>query len=263
MVCVRLPRPLADDEARALVAMIGPVKDPVGRTATGARLRYADDRQVIDSGFVMTDDLRDALGGGSLGGDDERPGLFEYFHTDDSYTDAPAAVTVLHARALPTSGGGATRFLDMRAASRPRLDPAERRRLEGLHAVHCYDNHDAFPPRASTCPVRSTRSSTWPTRSSGRIRSPACPRCTSIWTGPATSRGSRRPRAGRSSSDSNGGPRTTAPMYSHDWQAHDVLLWDNASVQHCASGDFPVGEPRRFWRYMVAGPAPLAYGHAT
>ena len=29
---------------------------------------------------------------------------------------------------------------------------------------------------------------------------------------------------------------------------HDVLIWDNASVQHKASGDFPVGEPRRFWR---------------
>jgi len=34
------------------------------------------------------------------------------------------------------------------------------------------------------------------------------------------------------------------------------VAWDNASVQHAASGDFPVGEPRRFWRYMIEGPIP-------
>ena len=50
-----------------------------------------------------------------------------------------------------------------------------------------------------------------------------------------------------------------APRYSHRWKANDVLIWDNVSVQHRASGDFPVGEPRRFWRYMVEGPVPIAY----
>jgi alpha-ketoglutarate-dependent taurine dioxygenase len=37
-----------------------------------------------------------------------------------------------------------------------------------------------------------------------------------------------------------------------------VLIWDNASVQHKAAGDFPVGEPRNFWRYMTEGALPLA-----
>ena len=50
-----------------------------------------------------------------------------------------------------------------------------------------------------------------------------------------------------------------APRYAHEWQQHDVLVWDNASVQHRASSDFEVGEPRRFWRYMVSGPRPAAY----
>ena len=48
----------------------------------------------------------------------------------------------------------------------------------------------------------------------------------------------------------------TAPACRHDWADHDVLVWDNASVQHRASGDFARGEPRRFWRYMIAGPRP-------
>jgi alpha-ketoglutarate-dependent taurine dioxygenase len=49
----------------------------------------------------------------------------------------------------------------------------------------------------------------------------------------------------------------TAPRYEHRWEAHDVLVWDNARVQHAASGDFPVGEPRRFWRYLVEGTVPV------
>ena len=67
-------------------------------------------------GFVLTDELREALGDVNVGGDDVRPGLFQYFHTDDSYVECPAHVTVLHARALPSGGGGATSFIDMRVA---------------------------------------------------------------------------------------------------------------------------------------------------
>jgi alpha-ketoglutarate-dependent taurine dioxygenase len=50
-----------------------------------------------------------------------------------------------------------------------------------------------------------------------------------------------------------------APRYAYSWQTHDVLVWDNASVQHRAGGDFPVGEPRRFWRFMIEGSVPAAY----
>jgi alpha-ketoglutarate-dependent taurine dioxygenase len=47
-----------------------------------------------------------------------------------------------------------------------------------------------------------------------------------------------------------------APRCEHTWRDHDVLVWDNASVQHKAGGNFRVGEPRRFWRYMIAGERP-------
>jgi alpha-ketoglutarate-dependent taurine dioxygenase len=112
VVCVRQPAPLDDGRARALASMIGPIKDPVARARDGRALRYSEDRQVIDAGFVMTDEIREALGDVSFGGDDVRPGLFETFHTDDSYVECPAAATVLHARELPAGGGGDTCFLD-------------------------------------------------------------------------------------------------------------------------------------------------------
>ena len=147
VVCIRFDRKLLDEELQAVAAMIGPIKDPLARGRDGKPLRYADRRQVIDSGFVMTEELRQQLGGGSLGGDDTRPGLFEFFHTDDSYTEQPASATVLHARALPRSGGGATSFIDMRSAYQL-LDESTRKSLVALHAVHAYNNYDAFPPDA-------------------------------------------------------------------------------------------------------------------
>src|SRR5262249_17180512 len=58
--------------------------------------------------------------------------------------------------------------------------------------------------------------------------------------------------------DLQGGAEREAPRYGPVWPPHDVLLWDNAAVQHKAGGDFPVGEPRRFWRFMVAGARPTA-----
>ena len=144
VVCVRLPMALTDGEHRALVSMIGPIKDPVGIDVDGLPLRYGDEKQIIDSGFVLTDELRARLGDVAFGGDDLRPGLFEFFHTDDSYVESAATVTVLHARALPAGPGGATSFLDMRAAYH-QLAP-QQQRLAGLRAVHAYNNHGASPP---------------------------------------------------------------------------------------------------------------------
>jgi taurine dioxygenase len=256
VLCIRFEAPLDDAQARAVAELIGPIKDPVGRARDGSPLRYGDDRQIIDSGFVMTDELREALGGGSLGGDDLRPGLFEQFHTDDSYTEQPAAATVLHARELPRSGGGATSFLDMRAAFQL-LDPAHRKSLVGLRAVHSYNNHDAFPPRASaTGPLEQLVDVVHPVvRAHPVTGTPALyfdlDRASHI-EGMPVEQGRALLQQLQDHAEAN------APRYAHDWRPHDVLMWDNASVQHKAGGDFAVGEPRNFWRYMIEGTTPVA-----
>ena len=257
VVCVRQPAALTDDEHRALVSMIGPVKDPVGVDVDGLPLRYGDEKQIIDSGFVLTDELRASLGDVAFGGDDLRPGLFESFHTDDSYVECPAAVTVLHARALPTGPGGATSFIDMRVAYR-QLPPDDQRSLLGLRAVHAYNNRGAFPPRASAGgPLERLSEVSHPlVRAHPVTGAPALyfdlDRACHVEDLPVADGRSLlqglQDRAERS-----------APRYAHAWLAHDVLLWDNAAVQHKAGGDFAVGEPRRFWRYMVEGPRPIPF----
>ena len=257
VVCLRFDHALQDDELRAVAALIGPIKDPVGRARDGSSLRYSEARQVIDSGFVMTKELREALGDGSLGGDALRPGLFEAFHTDDSYTERPASVTVLHARDLPPSGGGATSFLDMRAAYRM-LSESEQERLRGLHAAHSYNNHDAFPPRASaTGELEALVDVCHPiVRAHPVTGQPALyfdlDRATHIAELPVDE-GRTLLRSLQDHAEAN------APRWAHDWRDHDVLLWDNAAVQHRAGGDFTVGEARRFWRYMIEGDVPLAF----
>ena len=210
---------------------------------------------------MLSEEQRAQLDDLSFGGDSVRPGLFEFFHTDDSYTECPAAATVLHARELPSSPGGDTCFMDTRAAFQL-LEPAQSERLIGLRAVHAYNNRGAFPPRASaTGPLEELVDVSHPiVRAHPITGEPALyfdlDRATHI-EGMPEEEGrallqSLQERAERS-----------APRYAHAWRPHDVLIWDNASVQHRASGDFPVGEPRRFWRFMIAGSKPVGMLRAT
>ncbi len=258
VVCVRSSRALDDDELRELASRFGVIKDPVAHTRDGEALRYSDEKQIVDAGFVLTDELRAQLGDLKFGGlDAQRPGLFETFHTDDSFTPQPALVTVLNARELPAGPGGNTTFLDMRDAF-DQLDPGTRDGLLGLHAVHAYNNHGVFPPRAA---------SEGPLEVLADVEHPI------VRAHPATGRpalyfdldratcvAEMDEASGRELLQSlQDHAEAHAARYSHSWRDHDTIIWDNASVQHKASGDFPVGEPRRFWRYMVEGPVPVAF----
>jgi alpha-ketoglutarate-dependent taurine dioxygenase len=261
VLCLRFDGALDDDQARAVASMFGPIKDPVGRTRDGTMVRYSDERQIVDAGFVLTDELRAELGDLEFGGlDPRRPGLFETFHTDDTYTEEPAAATVLHALELP-SRGGPTCFIDMRAAFA--MLPAETRAsLLGRQVAYSYDNHGAFPPRVSAKgPLDALVDVEHPlVRAHPVLGGPSLyldlDRATHI-VGLPEAEGRALLQSLQDHAEAN------APRYEHTWRSHDVLVWDNASVQHKASGDFPIGEPRRFWRYMVAGPTPVAYADAA
>lgn len=108
-------REIGESLMAAEVTGIDVATDCVAVSRHGDVLRYGDNRQVMDSGFVLTDELRNELGDVatmSFGGlDDRRPGLFVTFHTDDSCVERPALASVLHARALPPWGGGDTTFI--------------------------------------------------------------------------------------------------------------------------------------------------------
>ena len=255
VLCLRVPRALVDHEFQAVARIFGPIKDPLGTTIDGDQLRYSSKRQTIDSGFVMTEEARARLGDVSFGAlDGDRPGLFETYHCDDTFAERPASATALHARQLPASGGGPTCFIDMRAA----LDllPVETRSsIDALIVRYGYDNGGAFPPRqAATDEPRILADVTHPL-----VRTHARTGTTSLFLdldraklieGMAVDEGRELLQSLQDHAEAK------APYVAHDWEEHDVLVWDNASVQHKAAGNFKIGESRRFWRYMVEGERP-------
>jgi len=255
VICLRLYRALEEDEFFAVAELFGPVKDPVARAKDGTPFRYDQPRQIIDSGFVLTDEIRARLGDLSFGGlDDRRPGLFETYHCDDTYTAEPAIATVLHALDLPPSGGGPTHFLDMRAAYEL-LDEANRERIAALRVCYAYNNEGAFPTRRSAHgPADALEDVFHPlvrTHPSAATRALFLDldRAKHIEGMPAAE-GRELLQALQDHAEAH------APHCAHDWRDHDVLVWDNASVQHKAGGNFKLGEPRRFWRCMIAGTRP-------
>ena len=64
--------------------------------------------------------------------------------------------------------------------------------------------------------------------------------------------------SGESNGEAGGGGGL-APRYAHRWCDWDVLVWDNAVVQHAASGDFAEGEKRTMWRCLLEGEPPQLY----
>jgi alpha-ketoglutarate-dependent taurine dioxygenase len=48
-----------------------------------------------------------------------------------------------------------------------------------------------------------------------------------------------------------------APKYQHRYTRGDLLIWDNALVQHRAHENYREGEPRVLWQLFVAGERPF------
>src|SRR5262249_30177352 len=153
------------------------------------------------------------------------------------------------------------RFLDMRGAY-ALLDADDREALIGRRMACSYNNQNAFPPRVSAVgDFEALIDVEHPiVRAHHATGAPALyldlHRATHV-VGMPIDDGRALLQRLQDHAEAN------APRYAHAWQPNDVLIWDNTAVQHKASGDFPVGEPRRFWRYMIAGPVPVAFGAAT
>jgi len=255
VLCLRMRRPLDDAEFDSVARLFGPIKDPVARAKGGSAFRYGERRQIIDSGLVLGAEIRAKLGDFSFGAlDERRPGLFETYHSDDSFTAEPAIATVLHARELPPSGGGPTHFIDMRAAFQ-QLGGEAQSRLSPLRVRYAYNNQGAFPTRRSAHgPADLLEEVVHPlirTHPSAGTRALYLDldRAWSVEDLPLDEGRALLQRL-QDHAEAN------APHCQHDWSDHDVLVWDNASVQHKAGGNFELGEPRRFWRCMIAGGRP-------
>ena len=177
------------------------------------------------------------------------------WHTDDSYFAEPAKATMLQALELPV-GGSETRFANTRTAY-DGLPPAERRRLDGLSAVHVYDT----PRWAGSDQKRSPEErALTPDVVNPLVRTHEETGAKAIYYN-----GNRIDRVvGLERDESDAlldeiGAHLTRPeyRYDHSWQPGDLLLWDNRCLVHAVDVDYEIGQPRRHQRLLLAGTKPV------
>lgn len=176
-----------------------------------------------------------------------------YFHTDYSYLEKPARVTILFAIQMPRARRGTTFANQTRAYEE--LPGATRERIEGLVARHHYGNRDDLDERsrtvASVLNEDQKKKVDWVRHRVARPHPRTGRKALYAVSGSSFSIEGLEEAAGRRLLDELKA-HATQPRYCHtyDYQVGDVIVWDNAQLLHSAPLVDPA-EPRTLWRVTV------------
>ncbi len=190
---------------------------------------------------------------------DQKPADFKLnrksgWHTDDSYFEVPAKVTLLQSIEIPKSGGH-TRFCNTRKAYDD-LAEEEKRRIDDLKAVHAYDTMRA-PARAKKRTKEEEEET--PEVVHPLVRTHEENGSKAIYFNP--NRTDRIVGMERKDSDAlldwvNETITQQKYRYDHEWRMGDLLVWDNRCLIHSVNVDFPVGQTRLHQRILLKGARP-------
>ena len=258
VVCVRLSTPMTDDEARAVGvddrAGEGSGRPHPRRRSAAVQRRAADRRRRVRPHRRAARTAR-------------RPQVRRRRPAARLVRDVPHRRHVHRAtgggdgalRAGAPGGSGWRHHVHRHA--RPRTGCStkqQRRRLDGLRAVHATTTTARSRHRVpAEGPYEALVDVAYPiVRAHPVTGEPAL--YFDLDHAPRTSKAWRTPTVGRCSSRCRITPSNTRRDTRTAGSRTTVVIWDNASVQHKAAGDFPVGEPRNFWRYMIEGRVPVA-----
>lgn len=183
-----------------------------------------------------------------------------HWHTDMSYTATPPRMTMLYAIEVPAENGkplGDTLFASATAAY-DSLPDDTKSRIDGLKATHRFaakergvkkpveltpeqiaKNPDVVHPVARTHPITGRKALY--VRTGECIGIPGMPDDEALPLIKELSDRTIRPEF----------------LYRHQWQIGDVLMWDNAAVQHWAPRDYEWPQRRRMHRTTVNGSVPF------
>lgn len=183
----------------------------------------------------------------------------KYWHSDLSYKELPSLGSMLHAQELPSEGGD-TLFADMHLAW-DTLPQHLREAVEGRSAVHSYtarysEGHNA----ASWRPTLTAEQLAQVVEVSHPI----------VRVHPETGRkalfvseGFTTHIVGLPADESRqlltelyAHSVRAEHVYRHQWQAHDLVFWDNRSLIHLAAG-CPAHLRRKLYRTTIQGDAPF------
>ncbi|AVS89765.1 taurine dioxygenase [Paracidovorax avenae] len=182
-----------------------------------------------------------------------------YWHSDLSYKERPSLGSLLHAQELPGEGGD-TLFADQHAAY-DALPAALRRVIGPLRAEHSY---------LARYEELRARSPWRPALTPAQIAEVAPAVHPVVRTHPETGRralfvnehfttrivGLPEDESRALLAELFAAAIKPEFVYRHVWQPHDLVFWDNRSVQHLAAGT-PDSERRKLYRTTVEGDLPL------
>lgn len=185
------------------------------------------------------------------------------WHTDASYLRRPDLYTLLYGIEIPMEGGralGDTLFSST-ALAYEALPADMRARLEGLRAIHSFEEHLEKKRKANNlkrAPLTAEQKAALPDVDHPVVRTHPVTgrRCLFVSEGHTkTIQGMDEAQAQALLQTLWDQIRNPAFHYRHSWRPGDLVIWDNCLVQHLAVFDY--GRiPRRLHRLGVLGPVP-------
>lgn len=184
------------------------------------------------------------------------------WHSDWSFQETPPAATILHAKIVPPTGGN-TLYADGIAAYESLSDAmqSELNELQAVHSARRPYSHEGY--QASGGPDRSMTilpdDKAWATQLHPVVRTHPESGRKALWVNPVYTLSIHEmtePESNRLLEHLFSHALSEQFVYSHGWQANMLTMWDNRSVQHCATGGYD-GHRRVMHRTTVAGDQPV------
>jgi taurine dioxygenase len=179
-----------------------------------------------------------------------------YFHTDYSYLDVPARVTMLYSIETPSRGGN-TLFANMYAAYDD-LAEAMKRRIQHLVVRHHYGNRDDLDEVSRTAASKLTGDQKgkmgWVRHRLVRTHYGTGRKALYAVSGSSFGiDGMQDDEAVQLLDELKAHALQEKYRYSHSYEVGDVVLWDDLSLLHSATLTDP-SQPRTLWRITVKEP---------
>lgn len=204
--------------------------------------------------LVLSNDMKDGKPIGLIDGGD-------FWHSDSSHRDLPSMATILCAVKNPSQGGD-TEFADMAAAyeALPEAMKARLATLKGVHAVSKLKNKRvAVSPRRPDGKDFYERQKSLPDQVWPLVRTHSATGRKTLYVSPRFTIGIE----GLSECEADEildflfvHQVRKEFLYRHKWRDGDLVMWDNRSVIHRATGGFNYPDVRTMHRTVVAGDRP-------
>jgi taurine dioxygenase len=204
--------------------------------------------------LVLSNDVQDGKPIGLIDGGD-------FWHSDSSHRDRPSMATILYAVRNPHVGGD-TEFANMYAAY-DALPEEMKRRIAGLKGVHAVsklkNKRVTVSPRRPDGKDFYERQKSLPDQIWPLVRTHPVTGKKALYVSPRFTigiEGMAEAQADEILNELFAHQIRSEFVYRHKWRDRDLVMWDNRSVIHQATGGYTYPDVRTMHRTVVAGDRP-------